>query len=53
MDLTSIIGPPFGAIRGDDTNNLWILVESLSKSKCVLQILSYALALKFFPCAKW
>ena len=49
MDLTSIIVPPFGAICGDDTNNLWILVESFFKSNCVLQILSYALALKFFP----
>ena len=52
VDLTSIIVPPFGAICGDDTNNLWILVESFFKSNCVLQILSYALALKFFPCAK-
>ena len=41
--------PPIGAIRGVETNNLGTLVESMSKTKCLLQILSYALTLKFFP----
>ena len=40
---------PINAIHGVETNNLWILVESLSKSYCLLNILSNALALKFSP----
>jgi hypothetical protein len=47
VDLTATIIPPVGAIRGVETNDVWILVESLCMSDCILQILSHALALKF------
>ena len=43
---------PIGAIRGVEKNDLWILVESLSNSNCLLQILSHALDLKFSPGAR-
>ena len=43
---------PIGAIRKVERNDLWILVESLSKSNCLLQILSHALVLKFSPRAR-
>ena len=43
-----MIVPPIGAIRGVETNNLGTLVESLSKTKSLLQILSYALTLNSF-----
>jgi hypothetical protein len=43
---------PIGAIRGMEKNDLWVLVESLSKSNCLLQILSHALVLKFSPGAR-
>ena len=33
VDLTSMIIPPMGAIRGMETNNVWILVKSLCTSK--------------------
>jgi hypothetical protein len=49
VDLTSTIVPSIGAICGAEANNLWILVKSLSKSKCPLQIISYAWVSKFFP----
>ena len=38
---------PIGAIHGVETNNLWILVDSLSKSNYPYKILFHALALKF------
>ena len=47
VDLTSIVVTPIGAIHGVETNNFWILIESLFKSNCLLQILSHALALEF------
>lgn len=48
VDLTLIIIPPIRAICWVETSNLWILLHSLFKSICFLQILSHALALKFF-----
>lgn len=47
VDLTATIIPPVGAICGVETNDAWILVESLCMSDCILQIFSHALALKF------
>ena len=47
VDLTSIVIPPIGKIHGVETNNFWILLESLSKSNSLLQILSHALALEY------
>lgn len=49
VDLTSTIVPSIRAICGAEANNLWILVKSLSKSKCPLQIISYAWVSKLFP----
>ena len=44
---------PIGALRGVETNNLWILLQILCKSDCLLQILSYVLgqSMKFSPSA--
>lgn len=43
IKLTSTITPPpIGAMFGVETNNLWILVESLFKSNRLLQILFHA-----------
>ena len=36
VDLISTIVPPIGAICGVETSSLWILVESMSKSNCLL-----------------
>ena len=47
VDLTSIVVTPIGVILGVETSNFWILLESLFKSNCLLQILSHALALEF------
>ena len=47
--LTSLISPPIGAIRGEETINIWILMECLFKRNILLQSLSHALALKFSP----
>jgi hypothetical protein len=40
-----MIVPPIGAIHGVETNNLWILVDILSKSNYLVHT-SHALALK-------
>ena len=44
-----MIIPPIGAIHEVEMNNLWILVEILSKSNCIPKILFHALALKLTP----
>ena len=49
IELTSIIVLLIDAISGMQRNNLWILVESLSKIDYLLQIPSHAMALKFYP----
>ena len=49
VDLTSIAVPLIGLICEEETNKVWILAKSLSKSNCHLQVLSDALALEFSP----
>ena len=44
-ELTSMTVPLISAIRRVETNNLWVLVESLYKSNCLLQTHSHGLAL--------
>jgi hypothetical protein len=44
-----MIIPPIGAIHGVEMNNLRIIVDILSKSNCIPQILFHALALKLTP----
>ena len=45
--LTSVIVPPIDSIDIVETNNLWVLVERLSKNVCLPQTISHVLALKF------
>ena len=47
VDSTSMIVPPIGALHGLEANNLWIVAERLSKSKCLLETLSHALAMTY------
>lgn len=45
-NVISMIIPPTGAIGGVEMSNLWIIMERLSKSDCLIQILPHALPLK-------
>ena len=39
-NVTSMIIPPTGAIRGVETSSIWNIMERLAKSNCLIQILS-------------